>query len=922
MNANAAILPSGFGSVGSHDPDLGVPLSAPPKAMQPPVLPQAVSAEPPALELLVAGMRQLQEATLRSVDSPSKGETVKPGLSTLPTLVEPGPEAPVDFQDWAYSIGPAMQDLSDNSSEWWENILVAAESYYTEFIRLDPVARLNHKPQQNEVLKQARWKRVEKRAETLLLAALPKSVREECVAGRLSGVLSIWCRVMIIYQPGSLLERATALKSLESPGEASDAASAARSLRKWNRWLQRVRSVGGQPPDATILIRALTAVCKKPLEMNVEAGFRIQLARSTLKIDTNLTATKVDELFSLLLAEMENLGHQTYAKSKPVLAQTQVPPVKPPPPPPSSTQPQQAQQSQQTQQPKATAKSKTPCRNFLTNDGCSRGAKCGFAHDTSGLSRAERGKRCFNCGSTTHRVDECKAPKPAPAAPKGKADEPKKPPKVAAVEPKAPTVEPKATPTPQPVNPPANSQPSETSSSSENVKLKAMIAEAHQMLKDLQGSTSGQSNSGGDGRVPRMASLWSDLPKLPELPKLAPCFAQSALLDSGATHPLRQARSAEEKSSAAAVDVVLAGDARSTVLQTSTGTLLADSERAQTIIPLGALISELTLGYLKTSIVEGCPQLAETQALALIAELEQSRLNDFTARLNELEVRLQATENIQPWIVALERFVKGGDRRDLMLAIEGMSFFEALDARALVSMVEGIDLDKGWEYLKSVNLSRAKRKRLFHSDCWFVQWNDAGRGKTYDPLTHLAEFGEVLCLNPQADASFDLEQRKGAFRCLLWAAAKGKIGGIMGSFSKRLWTSACEAENPRRIGLVLQPLLLWTINSLSRSSPTPCAFSVESRAFQNGSIGVDSPTRAWEGFAKLFGMAKVEVDPKVFNSSAPQGQVAIMTTLPLFHLHHLKPSSCSPGHAPKASSDNPEPRVGSGWCLGLRWEVS
>ena len=344
-------------------------------------------------------MRQLQEATLRSVDSPSKGETVKPGLSTLPTLVEPGPEAPVDFQDWAYSIGPAMQDLSDNSSEWWENILVAAESYYTEFLRLDPVARLSHKPQQNEVLKQARWKRVEKRAETLLLAALPKSVREECVAGRLSGVLSIWCRVMIIYQPGSLLERATALKSLESPGEASDAASAAKSLRKWNRWLQRVRSVGGQPPDATILIRALTAVCKKPLEMNVEAGFRVQLARSTLKIAINPTATKVDELFSLLLAEMENLGHQTYAKSKPVLAQTQVPPVKPPPPPPSATQPQQAQQSQQTQQPKATAKSKTPCRNFLTNDGCSRGAKCGFAHDTSGLSELSVGSVALTVGA-------------------------------------------------------------------------------------------------------------------------------------------------------------------------------------------------------------------------------------------------------------------------------------------------------------------------------------------------------------------------------------------------------------------------------------------------------------------------------------------------------------------------------------------
>ena len=164
------------------------------------------------------------------------------------------------------------------------------------------------------MLKQQRWRRVEKRAETLVLAALPKSVREECVAGRLTGILAIWCRVMVIYQPGSLLERATALKCLESPGEAVDAASAAKALRKWHRWLLRVRSVGGTPPDPTILIKALTSMCKKPLEVHTEAAFRIQLARSTLRVDINPSSTKVDELYGLLLAEMENLSHSSAAQ--------------------------------------------------------------------------------------------------------------------------------------------------------------------------------------------------------------------------------------------------------------------------------------------------------------------------------------------------------------------------------------------------------------------------------------------------------------------------------------------------------------------------------------------------------------------------------------------------------------------------------
>ena len=70
-----------------------------------------------------------------------------------------------------------MQDLSANSAEWWENILLSAESYYSEYLKLDPVARLSHKPQPNEVLRQARWRRVEKHAETLVLAGLPKTVR-------------------------------------------------------------------------------------------------------------------------------------------------------------------------------------------------------------------------------------------------------------------------------------------------------------------------------------------------------------------------------------------------------------------------------------------------------------------------------------------------------------------------------------------------------------------------------------------------------------------------------------------------------------------------------------------------------------------------------------------------------------------------
>ena len=147
---------------------------------------------------------------------------------------------------------------------------------------------------------------------------------------------------MVIYQPRSLLERATALKS---------------------------------------------AMCKRPLELHTEAAFRVQLARSTLHVDTNPSSAKVDELYGLLLAEMENLSHSPVAPKSaktPTLAQTNVNPTTTPTPPPPKP----------NQTPQAKAKSDTPCRNFLTDAGCSRGAKRGFSHDTSSLTRAQRGQRC------------------------------------------------------------------------------------------------------------------------------------------------------------------------------------------------------------------------------------------------------------------------------------------------------------------------------------------------------------------------------------------------------------------------------------------------------------------------------------------------------------------------------------------------
>ena len=76
------------------------------------------------------------------------------------------------------------------------------------------------------------------------------------------------------------------------------------------------------------------------------------------------------------------------------------------------------------------------------------------------------------------------------------------------------------------------------------------------------------------------------------------CPIAYALLDSGATHPMRQAKDQAEWEAAMEVQVALAGDNTTSMRLTSSGTLLLPPGRdgsIQPIVPMGAIIEQL--GY-------------------------------------------------------------------------------------------------------------------------------------------------------------------------------------------------------------------------------------------------------------------------------------------------------------------------------------
>lgn len=85
---------------------------------------------------------------------------------------------------------------------------------------LSPLDRVAQLPKPSSELSKQRWARLERRSSTLLLMAVQELQREELISSKQLTVLSIICRLLVIYQPGGLAEKALILRSLELPAEA------------------------------------------------------------------------------------------------------------------------------------------------------------------------------------------------------------------------------------------------------------------------------------------------------------------------------------------------------------------------------------------------------------------------------------------------------------------------------------------------------------------------------------------------------------------------------------------------------------------------------------------------------------------------------------------------------------------------------
>ncbi|CAE7486493.1 GIP [Symbiodinium sp. CCMP2592] len=265
----------------------------------------------------------------------------------------------------------------------------------------------------------------------------------------------------------------------------------------------------------------------------------------------------------------------------------------------------------------------------------------------------------------------------------------------------------------------------------------------------------------------------------------------------------RRARSQEEWDQSSPVIVNLAGGESVSLRMNSASTILvpmasdASTGTSTPIVPLGALVGQL--GYTMTwssnrcrlegragdvynlRVREGCPEIAEHDALRLIARLEDENLALLKANTGETRKRVKAAalSMQRTWFDYLLSYVDGEMSSEALKAIESAPFLREVPAPCKAGLVETMPEDNGWRALRGLeHLNRRSRKRLWSSDKWVVHLF-CGKKEKKD-LHHLEAHGyTILELDIERGRTHDL-LRSTTWRALEFAARKGKLAAIIG----------------------------------------------------------------------------------------------------------------------------------------------
>ena len=151
--------------------------------------------------------------------------------------------------NWLAQLRQIFAGLSPTAVVWWQAVEMAANRHYQRWLIADPLDRLSLDPSGVvAIFDEGRFQRVESRAVSLILAAIPQHLRDEAVSNRWLSSAALLFRLQCVYQPGGASERSMLLSQLTLPETVTTVKSAVVMLRKWQQSFYRVRELGASMP--------------------------------------------------------------------------------------------------------------------------------------------------------------------------------------------------------------------------------------------------------------------------------------------------------------------------------------------------------------------------------------------------------------------------------------------------------------------------------------------------------------------------------------------------------------------------------------------------------------------------------------------------------------------------------------------------
>ena len=317
------------------------------------------------------------------------------------------------INEWLQKTTLALNTWSFSAVQLWHQAVNTARQAHQQWTSLAPSLRAlqtglpsmgNALPMQLSVLEATM------RAE-LLNHSLPDKVSSLAVQKSASTVADILFLTLQTYLPSEPSARVDGLTAIEAPVRPARTFNEALSfLRSWRQQiLTVVHDLKGNPEPLKLLNSLKTLISSL---IAGDTAFAMEVSQMYRQTNVKTVCTDVTFLAMLDLLEIE-LSSRAHEDDEEKRRQN------------SANVAIAASVAAGKGSGKGKPTTKPTCRDYLTDNGCTRGGQCSFLHPpTVG--------RCLRCGSTKHAVADCKRPRQektaSPPKGKGKSSPPKAPP--------------------------------------------------------------------------------------------------------------------------------------------------------------------------------------------------------------------------------------------------------------------------------------------------------------------------------------------------------------------------------------------------------------------------------------------------------------------------------------------------------------